>query len=127
MWTTVETGATAGGVPDSNYLSNTGIEGWGEWKFTDANKVRIRPEQIGWHLRRARYGGRSWIGIRKQHAGGQRLGVAVDELWLVPGCYVDDLSVMGLECGHAIACGTGGPAKWNWKQARELLLGRIVT
>jgi hypothetical protein len=126
MWTTVETGLTAGGVPDSNYLSSKGVEGWLEYKACDANRVKVRPEQIGWHLRRARYGGRSWFAIRKQHAGGAKLGDPVDELWMVAGCYADHLSQMGLACGHAIAMGAGGPQRWNWSGARALILGRVV-
>lgn len=127
MWTTVETGMTAGGVPDSNYLSRSGVEGWLEYKATDANRVKLEVEQIGWHLRRARYGGRSWFAIRKRHAGGPRLGDAIDELWMVAGCYADQLQQMGMECGYALPLGEGGPARWDWAKARKLLLGKIVT
>jgi hypothetical protein len=126
FWTTVETGLTAAGVPDSNYLARGGIEGWLELKACEANAVKVRAEQIGWHSRRARYGGRSWFGIRKQHAGGKRLGVAIDELYMVAGCYAQELSEEGLDCGRALFMGGGGPPCWQWRKAHGLLIGKIV-
>jgi hypothetical protein len=103
-----------------------GVEGWLELKACEANAVKVRAEQIGWHSRRARYGGRSWFGIRKQHAGGKRLGVAIDELYMVAGCYAQELSEEGLDCGRALFMGGGGPPCWQWRKAHGLLIGKIV-
>src|ERR1039458_2346446 len=60
IWTAIETGATSRGVADSNFLFSNGCEGWCEFKTTQTNKIKRTVSwtfQIGWHLRRARYGG----------------------------------------------------------------------
>lgn len=120
-WTTIETGRAQAGVPDSNYLFKDGVEGWVECKATRANKVTFESEQIGWLHRRARYGGRAYIAIRKAHAGGRRLGVSVDELWLCSAKHVVELSERGLDCGFAECLGEDGPARWNWPAVRAAL------
>ena len=61
----LETGGTSLGIPDSNYLSKTGVEGWVEFKWTDGWAVTLRDMQVGWLLRRARYGGRCWVAVRR--------------------------------------------------------------
>jgi hypothetical protein len=121
MWTTVETGATAGGVADSNYLMKGGREGWVEYKKVKANAIRFQPEQIGWHLRRARYGGVTWIAVREVFDGGSRRE-ACDRLHMISGRFVEELAKMGLACGRGTMLGDGGPTAWNWRMARQLLV-----
>jgi hypothetical protein len=124
-WTSVETGATARGVPDSNYLASGGIEGWVECKRTragrDTYRVEIQPEQAAWHHRRARLGGRSWIAVR-------RVVGREDQLWMVPGGWALEIRRVGLRAawdGLITGAGAlpgpswggvwlGGPAGWDW-------------
>jgi hypothetical protein len=112
--TTIETGLVTQGVPDFNYMHTSGFEGWCECKATSGRAVELRPMQIGFHLRRHRYGGTTWIAIRRMTRGGVRAGAPVDELWMVPGRYAAELSDEGLDCGRAIFLGDGGPAHWRW-------------
>lgn len=125
--TTVETGLVTQGVPDFNYMVAGGIEGWVECKATDGWAVVFKPMQVGWHERRYRMGGRSWIAVRRQTRGGPRSGPAVDELYMVPGCFVIELRDEGLECGRARFMGAGGPNAWDWDEVSRLLRGRVVT
>lgn len=122
MWTSIETGATAGGVPDSNYLSDTGIEGWIEFKATKKNSVTFRTDQIGHIRRRVRYGGRMWIAVRYAHSGGPRLGTPTDQLWLYPGSEVSNLLTGGMAAASGELCGENGPPRWYWDRVRWLLL-----
>lgn len=124
--TTIETGLVTQGVPDFNYLVDGGNEGWVECKATSGYAVVFKPMQIGWHERRYRLGGRTWIAVRRQTKGGPRSGPAVDELYMVAGSHVIELRDGGLECGHARFLGEGGPAQWDWDEVQRLLLGRIV-
>ena len=125
--TTIETGLVTQGVPDFNYMVSGGVEGWVECKATDGWAVKFRPMQVGWHERRYRMGGRSWIAIRRQTKGGPRSGPAVDELYLVPGSYVIELRDQGVDCGRARFCGGNGPSHWDWDEVQRLLTGRVVT
>ena len=124
LWvTTIETGLVTQGVPDFNYITKDGIEGWCECKATKGFAVVFKPMQVGWHERRYRYGGRTWIAIRRRTRGGPRSGAAVDELYLVPGCYVIELRDEGINCGRAIFMGDGGPEKWRWRDVLRHLTG----
>lgn len=125
-WTTIETGLVTQGVPDLNFISDGAVEGWIECKATKAWAVVFKPLQIGWHERRRRMGGRTWIAVRRQTRGGVRSGDTVDELYLVPGRYVEDLANNGLDgCAHVYYMGAGGPAGWKWTDVRRHILGRI--
>ena len=130
LWvTTIETGLVTQGIPDFHYASNKrgfGMEGWCECKATKAFAVVIKPMQVGFHERRARYGLGSWIAIRRRTRGGKRQGAPVDELYLVPGCYVIELRDEGLDNGRSIFCGGGGPHKWDWNHVHALLTGPVV-
>jgi hypothetical protein len=125
-WTTIETGLVTQGVPDANYIAEGGIEGWVECKATKGWAVRFKPLQIGWHERRHRMGGRTWIAIRRQTRGGVRQGDTVDELYLVPGRLAASLAELGLQgCPDVRYMGDGGPEHWRWADVRRHLLGRI--
>lgn len=125
--TTIETGLVTQGIPDFNYMVDGGVEGWCECKATKGFAIVFKPMQIGFHMRRYRMGGRTWIAVRRQTRGGPRQGAAVDELYMIPGCYVEEARDAGLECGHARFMGDGGPSAWDWTEVRRLLVGRVVT
>lgn len=122
-WTTIETGGTTLGIPDSNYCLR-GVEGWVEYKATDGWAVELRPEQQGWLSRRGRAGGRAHVAVRRWHSGGPRKGPAVDELWMLWGWASQDIRKHGLDQDQPYFRGmwTGGPASWCWDSvARHLL------
>lgn len=121
MWTSIETGGTGRGIPDSHYLAPgrpLGIDGWIEFKVCDHWIIKsYKPEQAGWLYRRARMGGRTWIAVR-QYQGGQ------DILWLVHGIFARELKSGGLR--HEVieassAKWTGGPSRWAWGQVAQFL------
>jgi hypothetical protein len=121
QWTTVETGATQGGVPDLEGCYR-GAQAWVECKATSGWAVKFSsPEQVGWHLRRAREGGVSWVLVRRRHAGGPRRGPPVDQLWVVRGGEVGVLARNGLQ-GAGQCLGDGGPSRWDWDLVLRLLL-----
>lgn len=123
-WTTVESGALAPGTPDSEGCHG-GVSFWVEYKATDAWRVALRPEQVGWHLRRARAGGRSLIAVRRRHPGGPRLGAPADELWLLSGRAAALLTEHRLDSpaleGLRLSVMDGGPARWSWARTLDVL------
>jgi hypothetical protein len=108
-WQSIESGSTGRGIPDSNYCVD-GVEGWIENKKTDGWAVGLRPEQVGWHLRRARAGGRTWVAVRRKR----------DQLWIVRGSQAAELLERGLK-GFLAPSWEGGPAKWDWEAISRLL------
>jgi hypothetical protein len=110
-WQSIETGGTGRGIPDSNYCCS-GEEGWVEFKKTSGWKVNIRPEQVGWLLRRSRAGGRTWLAVRRKG----------DQLWLVRGSQAEELLDRGLRDFLAPSW-EGGPARWDWEAINRLLTG----
>lgn len=122
-WQSIETGGTGRGIPDSNFCCD-GVEGWVEFKSTEAWSVDLSPEQCGWHLSRQRHGGRTFVAVRRRHEGGPRKGEGVDELWLYSGKWVRELLTNGLKCTvRPVGVWSGGPARWRWEEIR---LGLIV-
>lgn len=121
-WQAIETGGTGQGIPDSNFCCATG-EGWVEYKWTDGWDVRLKPEQVAWHVKRWLRGGRTWIAVRRQAAAGPRRGAAVDELWMFEGRWARELRAGGLRSNAAPLLGrwSGGPALWDWAAVRRLL------
>ena len=117
VWTAIETGETSRGVADSNFLFKGGIEGWVEYKQTQTNKIKRTtswPFQIGWHMRRARYGGRSVIAVRQQD----------DTLWIIPGRAardLDELGLDGMQANYILPVFYGGPKNWDWKLITKVL------
>lgn len=124
FWTSIETGGTSLGIPDSNYLSKDGVEGWVEFKWTDGWAVTLRDMQIGWLTRRARYNGRAWIAVRRHRRTPGPRTPAFDELYMVPGGLAAAAAAGGLRglAGDALCLGAGGPAGWDWRRAEALLL-----
>ena len=64
----IETGGTGRGIPDLNGCYK-GVEFWVELKVVNAGKmIRLRPEQIGWLVKRSMHGGRSFVLVRTPDA-----------------------------------------------------------
>lgn len=129
FWTSIETGGTGLGIPDSFCQPRGGVGCWIEFKQTDASVVQsLTPEQAAWMDRLHRYGGRGAFFVRRHHGGGPRRGSAIDELWCVPARLARPLLRGGLLAlprrGFAPdgwALWEGGPARWNWKHVAGLL------
>lgn len=123
-WQAIESGFTGRGIPDSNYCC-ANMEGWIENKKTHGWKVGISPEQVGWHLRRHRAGGRTFIAVRRLNY--TKTEGDVDQLWLYCGKNIESLRDFGIVKGPkpAIHC-HGGPAKWDWGVISAILLGAIT-
>lgn len=130
-WTSVETGGTGRGVPDSNYCARiatdfvqgpgfTGVEGWVEYKQTTGWACTLRPEQIGWILRRTMHGGRVFVATRRRHGGHSRSG-PVDELFIHQGEHVRELRDGGLLGTPWLYRQDGGPSVWDWEAVRRIL------
>jgi len=124
-WTSIESGGTGRGIPDSNYC-HKGIEGWVEWKQTTGHIVTLRSEQIGWISRRCRFGGRVFIAVRQRAIAGARRE-ARDVLWLFPGHYATAAKLHGLKgtwtSGADVHQWHNGPANgWDWRAIAEVLL-----
>lgn len=115
QWTAIETGATAGGVPDCEFCFPNGAQGWIENKQTKHWAVKMRPAQIGWLMRRWRMGGRCFIGVRR----------ADDEFWLLKGEYAMLLSQSGLADTPNMYVWKGGPRNWDWQQIEMMLTGKL--
>ena len=123
-WTSIESGTTGGGIPDSNYCLG-GHEGWIEYKQTTGWTVPLRPEQVGWIARRVRHGGRVHVAVRQQAPAGP-LREARDTLWLVPGRLAVRARAEGLRplaAAPGVRSWPGGPALWDWRAVAALLTG----
>jgi hypothetical protein len=118
-WQAIESGLTGGGIPDSNFCIE-GIEGWVEHKATATLSVPLSSDQVGWHLRRFRAGGRTFIAVRMRHSGGPRKGFPVDRLYLYPGEMAKSLYVSGLRT-KPLGQWEGCPAHWDWNAVGKLL------
>ena len=121
QWTSIETGISAGGVPDSEFCTPDGVQGWIEFKQTKIFYVNIRPLQVGWLMRRCRYGGNAWIAVRRTH---MKDG---DQLWLMRGDQAEALCYDGLKGVHAL-CWEGGPERWYYDEIEGVLRhGAIIS
>lgn len=130
-WQSIETGGTGKGIPDSNFCARwagRGIEGWIEYKWTEAWAVGLEPEQVGWLKKRVMFGGRALVAVRRCHEGGPRKGAPQDELWLYSGLASGLLRREGLSPDHPGFLGwwEGGKSKWDWDQIRYLLLHAVL-
>ncbi|SRR5712691_9338895 len=112
QWTSIETGLTEGGVPDSHYIFAGGVEGWIEHKKAAANAVVFQPLQVGWLSRRARLGGRCFVAVRQTRT---------DDLYLFDGADAAAIQSGGLRGASPLGRWGGGPSGWNWTQVREVL------
>ena len=118
-WTSVETGGTGLGIPDSEYCFPGGVQGWVEFKLTRARAVRVSPEQVAWAERRSRVGGRVYLAVRCQALPGPRRA-ARDALFLYGGTQARAVLLDGLQA-HPLGSWVGGPARWDWTEVKSLL------
>ena len=116
-WLSVETGSTEAGVPDMNGCFG-GKEFWLEMKKCTSNRVGVSPAQVGWHLRRHRAGGISYIAVRRSRG---------DTLFLIPGIHVLALKEGGLGAARILGSWEGGPSRWDWLEVLYLLTGCVPT
>jgi hypothetical protein len=114
QWTSIETAFSASGVPDSEFCTPDGVQGWVEFKKCSAFYVQIKPFQVAWLDRRCRYGGNAWIAVRRMHKSG------ADELWLMKGDQAVPLSQCGLD-GVEAWMWEGGPTNWNFTEIGNML------
>jgi hypothetical protein len=119
QWTSVETAGTASGVPDSEFCSPEGAQGWIEFKQTHIYRVNIRPFQVTWLMKRCRYGGNAWIAVRRIPNSQREDGI--DQLWLIKGDQAQALFDGGLENIYGTKW-EGGPSNWNWSEIHQKLL-----
>jgi hypothetical protein len=118
QWNSIETGMTEQGVPDMEG-AHKGHVIWIENKKSDAWAVQVEIAQIGWHLRRAAEGGKSFIAVRRMNT--TKVG-SVDELWLMRGDEIRNLNKHGLQgVGSRIVFDDFGPEKWDWKTIDKYL------
>jgi hypothetical protein len=118
QWTSVETAGTTSGVPDSEFCTPDGIQGWIEYKFTNVYYVQIKSFQISWLMRRCRMGGNAWIAVRRTPTAKKFAGQ--DELWLMSGDQAEALFYNGLQ-GTSAWCWSGGPKSWNFAEIGQIL------
>jgi hypothetical protein len=118
QWSSIETAGTASGVPDSEFCTPTGIQGWIEFKQTTIFFVVIKPLQVAWLMRRCRYGGNAWIAVRRTPSAVKYNHL--DELWLMSGDQAEALYYDGLN-GTTAMCWGGGPSNWNWDEISKIL------
>jgi len=119
-WTSIESGLTAAGIPDSNYCKD-GVEGWVEFKLTSSFRVRIDPFQVAWHERRFRARGLTFLAVRYQHGGGPRKGAPIDSLYVYRGDRIRAVFREGLSVTPELVF-PGGPSAWRWSEVGQLLL-----
>jgi hypothetical protein len=104
FWTSVET-FTEPGIPDSFFCFD-GVSGWIEFKQTTGNKIAsLTPQQIAWHARLARKGGRSFFAVRR-----------CSELILVEGARGSELRE-----GLAFCQATWWKSPWPWREVAQVL------
>jgi hypothetical protein len=113
QWSTIEVGAIAGGIPDNEFCTPDGAQGWIEFKQTHIWYVQIKPLQVAWLERRCRYHGNAWIGVRRWRED-------ADELWLMRGDQATALCRDGLR-GVEAWCWEGGPSRWNFTEIGNML------
>ncbi len=127
-WQAIESGLTGGGIPDSNFCAEGGLEGWVEHKATKEWAVTLIPEQVGWLVTRARRGGRVFIAVRRRCTAGVRR-VAADELWLLRGSYAAEAKrggLRGLPPAAVLGVWSGGPSCWSWEEVAYHLRGPVL-
>lgn len=112
-WQRIESALTGGGIPDANYCFNR-IEGWIEYKQTKAFAVKFRPDQVGWHEKRARKGGLSFVAVRREWGTG-------DSIYIYRGKDIRQVKLYGVKAAP-LAFFAGNPPVWDWKRIEEILL-----
>ena len=112
----IETGSTGRGIPDVNQC-HQGVECWVELKIVKGKQVKLSPEQIAWHFRRARAGGTSWV-IARDKADGVRKG-KYDRIYVWPSSCVQGIFEKGIKCEGAFIF----EAPFDWVLFQTVLFG----
>lgn len=122
QWTSIESGGTGGGIPDSEFCAEGGLQCWCEFKQTTGWTVTLSKEQSAWHTVRHLRGGRSLIAVRRWPEAGVRRAPA-DELWIFLGRHAAELRAGGLRAGvPCLGIWEGGPSRWDWDAVRRVVL-----
>jgi len=119
QWSTIEVGATQGGLPDNEFCTPEGIQGWIELKQTHIFYVKVKPLQVAWLMRRCRYGGNAWIAVRRTPQSQKEIGI--DQLWLMKGDQAANLATAGLQGIDHYTIWEGGPSNWNFAEIGHML------
>lgn len=104
----IETGSTGRGIPDVNVCVD-GHEFWIELKVVQGRRVELSPEQVAWHYRRTRAGGRTWI-LARDKADGVWKG-KYDRLYLWSGDKAPEVFSKGIEAPGAVTW--AAPFAWE--------------
>lgn len=118
QWSSIETAGSASGVPDSEFGTPTGCQGWVEFKQTKIFSVQIKPLQVAWLMRRCRDGGNAWIAVRRWPISQKYNGN--DELWLMRGDQAEVLFNDGLVNTRCMIW-SGGPTNWDYDEIAKYL------
>lgn len=110
QWTSVETGSTAAGVPDAEFIFEGGCQGWVEFKAARGRIVSLRPEQVSWLVRRARLGGRCFVAVRCDR-----------DLRMYLGRHAAELRDQGTRLQAHATWGPSVGTKWDWAAIKAVL------
>ncbi len=90
----IETGGTGLGIPD-DIICLRGVSPWFEFKIVKGRQVLLSPEQVAWHYRWNRAGGKSWI-VARDKFDGPRKGKG-DRIYIWPGSDAVQVREKGLD------------------------------
>lgn len=114
-WQSIESGSTGSGIPDSNFCTPGGVEGWVEFKEVRGWVVTLSPMQVGWLMRRSRLGGRCFVAVRQRIASGEAMCVYA-------GADAAILTEAGaMKTAVPLVRSAGGPASWDWEAVERVL------
>lgn len=109
QWTSIESPFTGAGTPDAEFCYS-GKQGWVEFKRARGWSADMRPEQVAWHMRRARCGGRSFIAIRKE-----------SKLYIYNGKDAKQLHNEGILNTRPLLFSDTGMVNWPWTKIAQIL------
>jgi hypothetical protein len=111
----IETGGTGRGIPDLNMCHPDHGEVWVEFKQTSAHATHIRPEQVAWAERRARFGGRVFLVVRRVHS-----LTKADQIYIYSAADFRHVAISGTH-HPPIYMSEGGPSRWSWTKISAIL------
>lgn len=108
FWMSIEPIPSEKGAADSYYCKG-GKNGFIEFKVATANKIKsLKVEQVTWHMKLSRFGGRSLFAVRRKN-----------ELLLVKGHEAAVLKEFGLD--HCLSL-KAFKRPWPWEEIGQKLL-----
>lgn len=114
----IETGSTGLGIPDLN-VCHEGQDVWIELKIVKGRQVHLSPQQVAWHFRRWRAGGRTFI-LARDKADGVRKG-KYDRIFIWPGNLGHDV----LEKGVAAEGGWVFESPFDWAAVNGVIFAKL--